>query len=184
MDHRHQKIFIKYIIIINLIAFPMLSIAMFCPKNFNQISIGDSLEQVLAQCGRPDVLKESKKINDNIPQEWSYFIPQAVSSNTFNQAQGTLKASVAFDGEGKAINISVNGIGVGATGLCGKYVKLGDTRETIQTACGDPALVNRRTNAQTGQPLQGQEIKVMELTYSSIPPVVLVFENGKLTERR
>jgi hypothetical protein len=174
---------IKLVIII-LLAFPTPSFAFFCPKNFNQINTGDSIEQVLKQCGKPDSIKESKKINDNIPQEWNYFVPQTVSTNTFNQAQGTLKTSFAFDNEGKAINISVNGIGVGATALCGKYVKLGDTRETIQSACGEPALVNRQASAQTGQPLPGQEIKIMEFTYTSTPPATLVFENGKLIERK
>lgn len=146
--------------------------------------MGATVDEVLRQCGSPDSQKESKKINDNIPQEWSYYVPQTVSTNTFNQAQGTLKASVAFDNEGKAINISVNGIGVGSTSLCGKYIKLGDTRDTIQSSCGEPAIVNRQTNNQTGQPRTGQEIKVLELMYSSTPPTILVFENGKLTERR
>lgn len=167
-----------------LLIFPVVPYAFFCPKNFNQIDIGDPINQVLQQCGKPDSQTESTKINDNIPQEWNYFVPQTVSANTFDKEQGTLKTSVAFDADGKAVNISVNGIGVGATSLCGKSIKLGDTRDTIQSVCGKPVLVNRQEDAQTGQPRQGQSIKVTSFTYNSIPPTTLVFENGKLTERK
>ena len=96
-----------------------------------------------------------------------------------DQAQGTLKTSFTFDANGKAVNISVNGIGVGATTICGNNLQLGDTRDTVKAACGTPTLINK----QTASP-EKPSIKVVEFTYKSTPPVTLIFENGKLKEKK
>jgi hypothetical protein len=103
-----------------------MSHAMTCPGNFNIINPGDSVTSVIAQCGKPDKQIDSSRDNPNVPQEWNYFIPQTVAMyNPMQQAQGSLKATVTFDDTGKAINISVNGIGVGASTVCGAPVQLG-----------------------------------------------------------
>src|SRR3990167_5597759 len=113
---------------------PTISFAMFCPTNFNLIDIGDTIEKVDQACGPPDS-KETKETDKNVPQEWSYYIPQTVGTGTSYQQEGTLKTTITFDDKGKAINISVNGIGVGASTICGKSIQLGDTRESIQATC-------------------------------------------------
>ncbi len=101
--------------LITLLATPTLSFGFFCPTNFNQINVGDSPDQVIQQCGKPDNRVDSKKANDNVPQQWSYYIPQTVSTNTAHYEKDTLKTSLTFDQNDKEINISVNGIGVGST---------------------------------------------------------------------
>jgi hypothetical protein len=162
---------------------PMVGFAFFCPTNFNQIDFGMTVDQVTQICGKPDSNKESKKENENVPQEWTYYIPQSVGMNNYQQAQGTLKTSVSFDDKGKAINISVNGIGVGATTICGSSVQLGATQDTIKSACGKPAVVNKQP--QTPEEAAKQETKVNEFSYSkATTPVVLIFENGKLTDKK
>src|SRR3990167_2810502 len=98
-----------------LIAFtflPYSAFAFFCPNNFSQIEMGNTIEQVTAACGKP-TKEVTKDAEPTVPQEWSYYIPQTVSSDSLQQQSGTLKTSVTFDKDGKAINISVNGIGVG-----------------------------------------------------------------------
>ena len=39
---------------------PSLSFAFFCPSNFSQINIGDSLDQVQKACGNPDAKTEKE----------------------------------------------------------------------------------------------------------------------------
>ncbi|VVC76164.1 hypothetical protein AQUSIP_14690 [Aquicella siphonis] len=165
------------------ISLPAMSFAFFCPTNFSQIDFGMTTDQVTQACGKPDSQKESTKTNDNIPQEWSYYIPQTVSmgGSTPNQ-QGTLKTSVTFDDKGKAINISVNGIGVGATTICGSNIQLGDSRDAVKSACGDPSFVNKQSS---GASANQQATKVVEYIYSSAnPPTTLIFEDGKLTDKK
>lgn len=159
--------------------------AFLCPGNFNQIDFGMTPEQVEQICGKPDLKKEYVKPNDNIPQEWSYFIPQTVNMGGSSQAaQGTLKTSMAFDDKGKAINISVNGIGVGATTICNNNsIQLGDDKDKVERACGKPSMINKQNaGPNAGVP---ESFKMMDYIYSSVTPAVtLVFENGKLSEKK
>jgi len=168
-----------------LLTLPSIALAFFCPTNFNQIDFGMTTDQVTQSCGKPDSLKESVKQNENVPQEWDYYIPQTVDmGGTSQTAQGTLKTSVTFDDKGKAINISVNGIGVGATSICGgTNVQLGADKDTIKNACGNPSFINKQTPATN--PSLPKDTKVIEFSYTSAtPPVTLVFENGMLTDKK
>ncbi|MBA3660729.1 MAG: hypothetical protein H0W64_03295 [Gammaproteobacteria bacterium] len=155
------------------------SYAFFCPSNFNQIDFGYTPEQVVAQCGKPDK-EETEEVTPEGPQEWNYYIPQTVATGTAGQEQGTLKTQMTFDAAGKAVNISVNGIGVGSTTICGLPVRLGDTRDQIKNACGDPTLVNKQTTPANSP----EKKKVTTFTYMSTPPGVLVFEDGRLTQKQ
>ncbi len=174
----------KCSLIATMLLTPCISFAFFCPTNFNQIAFGMTVDQVTQICGKPTSQKEYVKPNDNIPQEWVYFIPQTVGmGGSTPQAQGTLRASISFDDKGNAINISVNGIGVGGTTICGgSNVQLGATRDQIKSACGQPSFINKQSSDTTGQP---QSVKVIELNYANgNPPTILIFENGKLTDKK
>lgn len=174
-----------YLSSLALIITPSLSFAFFCPTNFNQIDFGDSIAQVTETCGKPDVQNEVSQATDNVPQEWSYFIPQNVTSIALSPAeQGTLKTQVTFDANGKAININVNGVGVGSSPICGgRMIQLGDTRENIKAACGDPSFVNKQTTpVGGGAPLP--DVKITTFIYNVNPPVKLIFENGILKEKQ
>jgi hypothetical protein len=165
-----------------LISVPSMSFAFFCPTNFNQIDFGMTPAQVIQACGKPDDQKETVKESDNIPQEWDYYVPQTVSmGGSLANAQGTLKTSITFDDKNKAINISVNGIGVGASTICGgANIQLGDSKETIKSACGTPAFINKQTGGDVPPPT-----KIIEFNYSSATPkAILVFENGVLTDKK
>lgn len=160
------------------------SYAFFCPTNFNQIDYGMTMDQVSNTCGKPD-LQESKDVAQEGPQEWSYFIPQTVSSTTLSPMQGTLKTQITFDGSGSAINISVNGIGVGSTTVCGSQISLGNSRDQIKAACGNPSFVNKQSpsdNLAMGGTPPGD--KITTFLYKSNPPVKLIFKNGILTEKQ
>lgn len=159
---------------------PTMSFAFFCPTNFNQIDFGNTTDQVIAQCGEP-AKQETKDQTAEGPQEWSYFIPQTVPDNAMSSQSGTLKATFSFDGNGKVVNMTVNGIGVGASDICGSNIQLGQTRDQIKAACGEPGYINASVNpATTNKP---PVTKVTTFTYTSNPPVKLIFENGILKSK-
>lgn len=150
--------------------------ALFCPTNYNQINLGDSIDQVQQQCGAPDSQTKTQA-DAPVPQEWSYYVqPDPLKPNT-------LKVTVAFDASGKATNVGVNGTSLVTTQICGgKNIHLGDTQDQIKAACGSPQIVNKM------QPVVGAPAptptEVVTFKYNSTPPAVLTFTNGKLTERK
>ena len=155
------------------------SYAFFCPTNFNQIDAGNTIAQVTALCGEPEK-KEEKTLEPFLPQEWVYYVPQTVSANSLQQVQGTLKVSFSFDKDKKSINISVNGLGVGATSVCGPNLELGDDPDKVKAACGDPTFINKQE--QTADQAKKEDMKTTTFIYSN-PPAKLIFENGKLVKQ-
>ena len=166
---------IKRMLMTLIILVPSLSFGFFCPGNFQQINFGDTVDLVKQKCGEP-AKEESEEVKPAVPQEWNYFVKQTVGDRGLTPTQGTLKTQFAFDASGRAINISVNGIGVGGTDICGKPIKLGDSREKIKSACGDPVLITE----QTRQGATAEKNIKTKLFYESTPPQTLIFENGIL----
>lgn len=155
--------------------------AFFCPNGFNQISMGDSAAQVEQACGKPDKT-ETTDAPDTSPQEWNYYIKQPASPNLMiqsQQAEASLKATFAFDGQGKLINISVNGVGVSSASNCGSPVSIGDTQKQVEAACGKAAFVSKQTPS-GGQSADGPKQDVW--TYNSPKPTKLIFRNGALAD--
>lgn len=174
-------------ILTTLLLLPLTSYAFFCPTNFQQINYGYSPEKVLEICGRPDK-QESSEIKPEGPQEWNYYKAQpsqnpmatntAIQTSNTNQG-GTIKAQMAFDSQSKLVNINVNGVTAAITTLCGVPIQLGDTREKVKAACGDPSIVHK-SDATQNLPTK----KVIIFRYqSTTPPVTLTFEDGKLAKR-
>ena len=169
-----------------LIITPLLSTtghAFLCPTNFNQINFGDPQASVEELCGKPDK-SVTTDVPDNSPQEWNYYLRPAATVNTMpqaQQAQGTLKTSFAFDAAGSLINISINGVGVASTSDCGSPISLGDSRKSVEAACGQASMITKQTPS---GPANQEAKKQIENSYNSTPPVTLIFEDGKLTDKR
>lgn len=165
--------------IFSLLILPSLANAFFCPNNFSQIDFGDNIESVRSIC-KPDK-EESKDIQPLTPQEWSYYIPQTVAMSANEQTTGTMKTSVAFDKDGKVINLTVNGIGVGSSEICGSTVNLGDSMETIKAACGEPAFINKQ---QPSPESAAKPEKMIIFIYNNTnPPVKLIFLGNALVRK-
>ena len=164
------------LVAILLIHLPYISYAAFCPTNFNRIESGDTVDAVISKCGKPTQQTETIRKGTG-PEEWSFFIPQTVvAPNQFN-TQGSIKAQMTFDQNGRVINMTVNGIGVGATTICnGINIQLGDTMDSVKRVCGAPSFINKNANPDLITP----DVKVTTLFYNSTPPAQLVFENGVL----
>lgn len=152
--------------------------ALLCPTNFNHIEAGDTITTIETKCGKPDK-QDTKPIPPPTPQEWTYYIPQTVSTGTSNQQQGTLKTTISFDANGNAINISVNGIGVGASTICGSTINLGDNLKNVQAACGKPSVINQQAPDDSSNVKKDVQTT---FTYNTKPPITLTFKNGVLVD--
>lgn len=173
----------KTILLLACLSLSATASAMFCPKNFNQINMGDSIEQVEKQCGKPDFEKKSKGEDDG-PQLWTYYVhPQMkdyTQMRTNSNAVASVKMEVAFN-LGKVINLTVNSMSLATTTICGPNVSIGDTTKSVKRACGEPTMpASKEQNGSDGKKLP----EIMEYKYSSSPPVSLIFTNGILTERK
>lgn len=163
---------------------PSLSFAFFCPGgNFNQINFGQTTEQVIQQCGKPDQQSTNTEQPEG-PQQWSYYIPQTVTTTALKPMQGTLKTEITFDSKGKAVNISVNGIGVGASTVCGSQIQLGDTRDNIKKACGEPSFINKQNGNPTTLGAVPPPKKIVTFIYNTNPPLTLKFVDGLLESKQ
>ncbi len=155
-------------IFIILLALNTPAFALFCPNNFNEIHIGDSLEMVKLQCGEPTAEKTSEN-NLDTPQEWVYYVQMSPTD------QATLRMTVAFN-HGTVTNMSVNGIGVSATAICNNTnVSVGNSVQSIRQICGEPAFISRGSAPTTS--------KVTTLNYGTGSGTTLTFEEGVLKSR-
>ncbi len=69
---------------------------------------------------------------------------------------------------------------VASTQLCGFTIKLGDSAQTVQTACGKPVMMQ---SVQMDNQNDNSTQAVAELIYAGPPKVMLSFENGHLKDR-
>ena len=159
------------------------SFALFCPNSFNQIEIGDTIQQVEQQCGKPDGIKLSKG-DDNGPQEWNFYVQPTMNNYTSMRLKGSQEASVKMAiamNDAKVINITVNGMSLATTTLCGGHsISVGNTAQTVKSACGDPAFINKSSASNNGE----KPADITTYKYNSTPPTVLTFVNGKLQDRK
>jgi hypothetical protein len=167
---RHKKIFLAALIA----SCTTSTYAMFCPSGFNQINLGDTVAQVTAACGAPTSQSSENSTADK-PQEWTYYVKAQPSD------QSTLRMTVAFTA-GKVTNMSVNGIGLTNTQICGgNTVQIGDDQKSVKTLCGDPAFI-----AQSNMPSAAKDtVKVTTFIYNTTAaPISLIFNDGKLKSRQ
>ncbi len=166
----------KHYLALFFLIFSTNSFAIFCPSNFNQINIGDPIEKIETQCGKP-TSQTTSKTTANQPQEWNYYVP--MSSNQTGSQTGTVRMTVAFD-QGKVVNLSVNSVGVSSTDLCGPTVQIGDAQRAVESACGKPKLINTGQQSQDSQ----NTTEITTFTYEGPQTATLTFENGKLKSRQ
>lgn len=163
----------KSFITFSLLIFSAQTFAFFCPKGFNQIEIGYTIDQVIQQCGNPDS-KNTEKTSVFQPQEWNYYVKPDPSQ------PGTLRMSVGFTGDQKVVNITVQGTSVVSTTICGNNIQLGDSADSVKAACNKPAFINQSQQPPGG--VSGPELTIF--TYNGPPAMTLTFEGGKLKSRK
>ncbi|MDA8561977.1 DUF2845 domain-containing protein [Gammaproteobacteria bacterium] len=170
---------IKSIYVLLIFIMSSSTYAWICPTNFQQIAVGDSIEQVESACGDPASKKELDGGYQG-PQEWQYFVTikrPLNQSGVRADASPSVKMSIAFVDK-KAINITVQGTSVASTSLCGPTISIGDKDKSVEKNCGKPVFIQK----------QGAEkensVQITEYKYNSSSPNILIFENGVLKERK
>jgi len=160
------------------------SFAWMCPTTFNQISPGDTIDQVIRQCGEP-TSKDTVEKFPSVPQKWEYYVAvsqpyQATytpspSSNSPNFA--TIKMSVTFVND-KVINITVQDQSLANSTLCGLAINTGDSTKRVEQACGKPVFIQKQDNPNAKPNL------ITQFKYNAGAPNILIFENGRLKNRK
>lgn len=174
----------RHTLILFAFLFSSSSYAFVCPTNFSQVDFGDTLQQITDRCGKPD-REESKEVEiDSGPQEWNYYIQQrpSVGVNSYLGAQGRIKVQFIFDTSGSLIDISMNGVSVGSTPICGNMLTLGATRDQVKSTCGEASFINKQSTDGSSNP--NAKKKITTYFYNTSPPVKLIFENGVLKEKQ
>lgn len=172
------------------ILFSTTTYAIFCPTNFTNIELGDSLQSVISQCGKPSAFNEYKS-NGITALQWSFLI------RPFDSNKGLKKLKVVFvANQVKNITIedevdcqlgdpacqtSQNLENVYSTQACGFPIKVGDTQQVVQVACGKPIM---QQQVQLDDPSNTSTLKMAAALYEGPPRVLLIFENNVLRERR
>lgn len=181
----------KFSLILLLYVISIVTFAMPCPGGGGILYKGDSIEDVLKQCGEPST-KKTNTITLNASQEWTYNKPHLYDQGysqmilSFNndavtrihvidhypyrvcrQSAVQVGAVMTFQTScGDWVYDTVN------TNLCGAVFGIGATKQFIQTHCGQPVTQNDTSSS----------IETTELIYDGSSPQTIVFQNGKLTE--
>lgn len=194
----------KYFIAILLFILTTDSFALFCPTNFSQVNIGDTIAQVIETCGEP-ISQNTYKKTSILSEEWHYYV-----KTQFND-KATTKMTVVFK-DNRVINIHIadnsNLLGsalyaaaleahrpqpidlaynavnqqthnVENTRVCGSPIKIGDSMPLVENACGKPIAIQQNQSPD----IQDSAIEVTALQYGGATPATLLFENGIFKER-
>lgn len=161
-----------------------------CPSGGGILYKGDSIEEVMKQCGKPIATKSNIQIISTFEQ-WTYYFPYPYNYGDVklefffkNDAVSEIKItehSVLYFCRSGAIQIGPVTTyqfscgdwiyNTAYTKLCGQWINLGDNTQLVLAICGNPAEKNSQIN----------KIETTELIY---PSQTIIFQNGKLTEWR
>lgn len=171
---------------------PTLLFALPCPNGNGILYKGDSIQEVLKECGEP-LERHATKSEVYSLQEWIYDLPHAYDS-------GESQVDIIFEndlvskihitdiyplffcqsgalqvGQLTTIQTSCGNwvYDTSYTSLCGIGFGVGASTQFVESACGEPASHNY---------LQNQTIETTELIYGGDHPQTIVFQNGKLTD--
>lgn len=185
----------KYLIIISLLLSSSL-FAMPCPNGRGIMYKGDSLEEVLKQCG-PPTSKKTTKQTLLLQEQWIYNLAHAYDPGstqlvvTFNNSyvsgilinerysgplifcrQFAVQPGLFTTVQTSCGNTSYN---TPSTNVCGPAFGIGATQAYVASACGTPA--NKTV-------LQDNFTESTELFYGGSSRQTIIFQNGKLIDWR
>jgi hypothetical protein len=187
----------KYLLMIIMLFLSSTSFALFCPANFSQINIGDTIDQVIKTCGNPSSNSSHQKITV-LSEQWTYYVKTNFNSfatskmiiifsnnkviNISIETNNSINSNVYQVGNQPVLNVAYNNnqaSSVASTSACGSPISIGDGPQKVANICGKPAFIKQNKSPLT----ENTPIEITELKYSGITPTTLVFENGVLKER-
>jgi hypothetical protein len=190
----------RFIILVGTL-FSINAHALFCPNSFTVINMGDATESVQAACGAPASERTyASDATHPTVSEWEYIKPnrydQFTSKVTFlmhdnrvanitivngNEEASKLCQAVQLGTNSSTFQVSCNSLAprnVNSTILCGGTLRVGDSDQVVQFVCGKPIATHDAPGGST------QAMTITEYTYSGSTPMILIFENGHLKEKR
>ncbi|MBS0358081.1 MAG: DUF2845 domain-containing protein [Proteobacteria bacterium] len=142
----------------------------YCAKNYQTVKLGDNILQVKGACGEPQEEKAGTEVVEKQAPltQWFYQVNNVALNGT------AYITNVFTFKEGKVVKIQVQGQEVSSTSICdtnvsinnatlstsmggtnvnntgdGSPVSIGDTEDTVSSACGDPTFINQATTVES-----------------------------------
>ena len=163
----------------------------YCPHTHGYIHVGMNIAEVLAECGKPTVIREGNNaVVERVPMTQFFFTNlnrgavfqgyDAVYS-MFSLPTGSVGSTVEVDVVNNKIHtMLVNNSAVNVLSVCGgPGIQVGDSIDDVLSACGRPSLTN---NSYVVTPVTNDahpQVWVYEID-SYQPTINLTFVNGLL----
>jgi hypothetical protein len=174
-----QKYFVAYI----FLWFPITSFALTCPNNATILDYGESIQQVITECGTPKSQKQYLRTvrtiqplvdptGDDVSQAYSVSDQhQSFSIVTRNGRPYKQHCTSIMVGDNYTTsNCTNSGVDIQSPFICEQITRTGDATTSTVYPCGNPPPVTVLEN-----------ITVTEFTYDASSPDTLIFENAKLS---
>lgn len=162
---------LRSLLTLMLLASPIISYAISCPTNNTYLDDGDSIDQVIAACGKPTTIN---KINNDvlIKGEMNYANPGTQPVLFTIKGQHVSKIELLMPC--KTPGCTPEKVPVNFYTQCSQYIYIGNNVPFVKRACGEPVSIKTE---------QGIEDTTERLIYSSsLGPNVLIIHNGKLID--
>lgn len=165
-----------------------------CPNGGGILYRGDSIEEVIKECGEPTSRRNTSQIMSS-SQQSLYYIPHQYDTGyselaiyynndrvsnmrVFDHFPLYLCQNIAVQvGQMTTIQTSCGDTAYNTayTTLCGWAIGIGDSLQRVEFICGPPS----------SKSLQNNTIETTELTYSGgTRPQTIIFQNGRLLDWR
>lgn len=153
----------------------------FCAGTSNYAVIGNTMAQVLANCGQPKTVTQNTTPSSQPTQvtQWVYNYQNNSQLRKLNTPNYQLAALIVNMVNNKVVSILVNGQNVSSTNFCGANIKLnvGDSNLKVRQICNAPSQIQQVT-----QDIAQPSITTVNWTYQSEfqAPVTMTFQDGIL----
>ena len=185
---RHKVLFLAPLLLINLNCFASSYYA--CPNSSQYVYPGDTIDQVLQACGKPDSETAGSSSGTKQVQElqWVYNYKQWTDSSTNLNGRGINRPYyqqnlliVNFASNLVIHSLYVNNQSVQSTNFCNpnRPITVGQsTNLQVRQLCGQPSIIQMVTKT---VPTNKEKIVVWTYQQPYMPTTTLTFEDSKLT---
>jgi hypothetical protein len=139
-----------------------------CPGNTQFISVGDTIAQVVAQCGQP---KKTIDLKKNL-YAWTYHM--------ITVAETRLGFVVLFENNVVKDMVTLQKSHRTTIPCTNGPISVGSSAAQVQAACGQPVKV--RNFSQQADEISGKTTHLIYQSQSYLPTTTLVFRKGRLVD--
>lgn len=159
--------------------------SIYCPQNHAYINVGMSTEDVIAACGKPMSIQESKQpLFEKVPVQQLIYNNKGgdvITYATYSLTAGSNGAQLEIDlMDNKVKAVKVNGTNTNSASFCeGNSVQVGDEQAKVYSSCGAPSVINNTYINQAVQTLTKPQVWLYKPGQYQ-PAFTLTFVDGKL----